>query len=129
MLLFVTVLKKTIQLQPHLFEDIIRKGNEIGWPIPAQQLKPCLSCRDALKWAKVNLLHGHYKPEDLVMVAQSKLPLKEFSFRTYRIDQDLFDVIQRFSPRLEILHIGYRNTDDKKTFVYMFLCNKLIILY
>lgn len=108
------VLKKGIHLPPNIFEDIQHKGREIGWPIPSQFLKPCLSCRDNLSWVNVNLLHGHYLTEDLVKVANSKLPLKEFSFRSYRFSPQLCDVIKEYSHSIEMLQIGFRNTKEMK---------------
>ena len=113
-------------MPPNIFEDIQHKGRDLGWPIPAQFLKPCLPCRDALNWVNVNLLHGHYEAEDLVKVAESKFPLKELSIRTYRITSKLYDIIKRVSWQLEVLHVGFRDSDDDKMLVDILLFILLI---
>ena len=107
---YVTALKK-IQLPPELFEDIQLKGIEIGWPIPAQFLKPCLPCRDALNWVKVDLTYGCYEETDLMKIEESRLPLKQLSVLIHEMTQNLIDMIDRNSMTLEILYVGFRFKD------------------
>ena len=90
------------------------KGNEIGWPVPVQFLRPCLACRDALNWVKVNILLGPYEVNDLLRVRESHLPLEQFSFCVNTMTPELICLIRKFSPSLEILHIGFHSTEVTK---------------
>ena len=112
-----TVLKKEIHLPPNLFEDIQLMGRQIGWPISSRFLKPCLGSRDALNWVNLDLLLGHYETKDLLRVQESHLPLKQFSFRVYRLSADLICLIQKFAQTLEILHVGYHQSKSEETLV------------
>ena len=82
-------------------------GRQIRWPISARFLKPCLSSRDALNWANVDLLLGVYEIKDLLKVQEARLPIKQFSFRVNRVTQDLICLVRKLAPTLELLHVGF----------------------
>ena len=101
------VFKRDIHLPPHLFENIMLKGSESCWPIPTRFLKPCLANRDALNWVNVDVLQGNYEVSDLMKLQEAHLPLKQLSFRVWKMTPELISLIVKYSPCLEILHIGY----------------------
>ena len=50
---------------------------------------------------------GPLEEEDLLNIANSDFPLKRLSFQTYRMTDDMMDVIEKYSSTIEILEIIY----------------------
>lgn len=123
-------------MPPHLFEDIQSKGNEIGWPIPAQFLKPCFAFREALNWANVLLIK--HDAGDLMELLKGDLPIKQLSFCLQFVTPEIVSLIRAASPNLEYLSLGFYYTGDDLRLVnllhhalgiskFIFLINKLIL--
>lgn len=119
------MVKKGIYLLPHLFEDILLKSDQTGWPIPYKFIKPCLSNRDVLLWTNVDIKTGILDADDLLDLSKSKLPLKQLYFVTDLMTNSMMEVLGKWSEDLEFLQILYRNKARSLHGIYQLLINLL----
>lgn len=99
--------KKDIFLPPTMFENILSRATELYWSIPHDFLKACLSRREQLFWYNIDLTHGALREKDLLVIANSNLPVKRLSFRTHRMTEAMMEVVEQISPSLEVLEISF----------------------